>query len=308
MAIVTIIMGTFNRAHLISETLESILNQSLKNWECLIIDDGSNDDTAKVVEKFTSKDPRFSYLQRTREYKKGLPGCRNQGLDLAKGEFIVFFDDDDIPHPQLLQLTVAELKKSDHDFCRYLRSTFMGRFSKEFILVESYSTKKIGQKKLEAVIMNDLPFNSCQIMWRKSSIGKSRFDENLMYAEEWEFYTRILSTGLEGNSINKELYFGRKHPNSNTGEFYRKEPIRLSSQIQAASLVINNLASKKLFSETLKFFFLRMGFELKSFNIIKLSLKAANAGVMEKWKYKIGFQIYPVLKPIFYLKAKILKS
>lgn len=305
---VSIIMATYNRAHLITETLECISNQSFKNWECLIIDDGSEDNTADVVREFSSNDVRFLYLNRHQNYRKGLPGCRNQGIDIARGEFIIFFDDDDIPHPQLLELAAFELNNFNNDFCRYERGIFSGQFKYNFNHIQDYRTTRITIKNIEHIIKNELPFNSCQILWKRSSIGQMRFVESLLYAEEWEFYSRLLINGLEGISIDKVLYFGRKHPKSNTREFQQRNPIRLNSQNQAAILIIENLSLKNLFSKNFKLFFLRMGFELDSLEVIKKSLKAADSTTFENLKYQIGYKFYPVLKPIFYLKGKILKD
>src|SRR5680860_884854 len=92
---VSIIMATYNRSHFIGETLDSILNQAFENWECLIIDDGSTDNTKEFLRPYVLKDSRFEYYERTKDHKKGLPGCRNQGLEIAKGDYIIFFDDDD---------------------------------------------------------------------------------------------------------------------------------------------------------------------------------------------------------------------
>ena len=74
--LVSIIIPTYNRAHLISKSLSSISNQSFQNWECLIIDDGSKDDPAKITE-WCTRDSRIVYLQRTGDNKKGLPSCSN---------------------------------------------------------------------------------------------------------------------------------------------------------------------------------------------------------------------------------------
>ena len=94
--LVTIIMATYNRASFIVETLQSIQNQIFKDWECLIIDDGGTDATAAIIAPILAQDNRFQYLLRPDTYQKGLPGTRNYGLDLAKGDYIIFFDDDDI--------------------------------------------------------------------------------------------------------------------------------------------------------------------------------------------------------------------
>ena len=88
---ISIIMATYNRAHFIKESLDSILNQSYENWECIIIDDGGMDNTAEVIDPILEGDSRFKFFQREKKYIKGLPGCRNMGLDLSVGDYIVFF-------------------------------------------------------------------------------------------------------------------------------------------------------------------------------------------------------------------------
>ena len=107
---VSIIMATCNRAHLIEETLDSILNQSFRNWECIIIDDGESDSTQEVLYPYLEKDSRIKYFKRDNSHQKGLPGCRNMGLELANGEYIIFFDDDDIVHPDNLKFSIVSIK------------------------------------------------------------------------------------------------------------------------------------------------------------------------------------------------------
>ena len=126
--IVTIIMATYNRAHFIIETLKSIQNQTFKDWECLIIDDGGTDNTQEVITNFLEEDKRFQYLKRESNYQKGLPGCRNYGLDLSKGDYIIFFDDDDVVHPLNLELCAKELVNNEVSFCRYDRNVFRNKF------------------------------------------------------------------------------------------------------------------------------------------------------------------------------------
>jgi len=94
--LVSIIIPTYNRAHLIKETLDSIAAQTYKNWECIIVDDGSTDDTEIVVEKYVIVDNRFQYHQRPNNTQKGANSCRNFGFELSKGNYINWFDDDDI--------------------------------------------------------------------------------------------------------------------------------------------------------------------------------------------------------------------
>jgi glycosyltransferase involved in cell wall biosynthesis len=239
-------MATYNRAHFIVATLHSIQQQTFGNWECLIIDDGGTDNTQEVIFPILNQDPRFQFLKRPDTYLKGLPGCRNYGLDLAQGDCIIFFDDDDIVHPMNLQLCVTALENPNYSFCRYLRTVFTGDFDYNFDFTTTYDSFQIGIKDVFSLLKHELPFNSCAVMWRKSCFKDNRFVEHLMYAEEWELYSRILSSGVVGISINKILFFGRKHPNSNTGEFYSHNPIRKKSNNDAILLVIANLKEKQL--------------------------------------------------------------
>jgi len=306
--LISIIMATYNRAHLIEETLRSIAVQSYQNWECLIIDDGSKDETREVVETFGNEDSRFQYFKRSSSHKKGLPGSRNHGLTLAKGEYLVFFDDDDIPHPDCLKWSLEEILNYKADYCRFLRSVFFQEINKDFNRFQDYEVTLYNPLEVEKMITGKIPFNSCQVLWKANCFENEIFNEELMFAEEWEMYTRLLLKKPKGISIEKYLYFGRKHPNSNTGEFHRREPVRLNSQIKAILLVIDNLSSKDLFNEKLKVYFLQMGFEFNSLAVIRKSLDASKSNVLIKLKYQIGYHLYPILKPIFYLKGKISKS
>lgn len=306
--LVSIIMATYNRAHLIEDTLETILCQSYKMWECIIIDDGSVDNTEEILQPFLLKDGRFKYYKRVENYKKGLPGCRNYGLDLSKGDYIIYFDDDDIVHPDNLQICVEILSSGDLSFCRYDKMPFFGDWEPEKSLPDSNFTSKIVDiNRLENVIMGDLPFASCTVMWKKECFDGNRFNEELLYAEEWECYSRILSKGIKGISIDKVLYYNRKHPNSNTGEFFNNNAVRRASNLMAIKLVIDNLSNKRLLSPTLVKYFIRTGFLLKEISIVKEVLNHSNAGTVKSLKYLWGFRIYPILKPFFNFKAKLKK-
>jgi glycosyltransferase involved in cell wall biosynthesis len=104
--LVSIIIPTYNRAHLIGETLDSILAQSYTNWECIVVDDGSADDTLEVIQKYIAKDSRFFFYSRPETKVKGASSSRNYGLSQSKGELIVFLDSDDWLLPNCLKQRV----------------------------------------------------------------------------------------------------------------------------------------------------------------------------------------------------------
>jgi glycosyltransferase involved in cell wall biosynthesis len=98
--LISVIVPVYNGAGLIPDTLESIRRQTHTQWECIIIDDGSTDDTAAVVKGFIAGDDRFLYVYQP---NAGLSAARNAGLERAKGEFIQFLDADDIILPPKLE-------------------------------------------------------------------------------------------------------------------------------------------------------------------------------------------------------------
>jgi glycosyltransferase involved in cell wall biosynthesis len=304
---VTIIMATYNRAHFIVDTLKSIQNQTLKEWECLIIDDGGTDNTREVITQILEQDNRFQFLKRPDIYLKGLPGCRNYGLDLAKGEYIIFFDDDDIVHPQNLELCVLELTNNDISFCRYIRDVFFGGFDFDFDYLKVYASFYIDLKDIERILKNELPFNSCAVMWKKECFTNDRFVEHLMYAEEWELYSRIVSSGIRGISIEKCLFFGRKHPASNTGEFYSNNPIRRESYAKAILLVIMNLKDKQLLSYSLKRYFIQISMGFKEFNLFNQILNSLKLPTFEKLKWQIFYGTLPLRLLAYGIWKKIKK-
>lgn len=87
---ISIIVPVYNREKLLPETLESISNQTYTDWECVLVDDGSTDNSLQLLHNLASKDFRLKVYSRPEEYKKGAPSCRNYGYELATGEYIQF--------------------------------------------------------------------------------------------------------------------------------------------------------------------------------------------------------------------------
>lgn len=304
-------MATWNRAHFLPAALDSVIAQTFSNWECLVIDDGSDDETSQIVGSYSKKDQRIKYYSRTAGYKKGLPGSRNCGIDLAQGEYLIFFDDDDIVHPQNLSTCLEQLNRySDAFFCRYDKKAFSGdqSYSQRFPVVTEPAPVQVSEGEIEKMITGELPFASCSVMWKKDCFDKNKFDEDLMYAEEWELYSRILMAGFTGISIDTILYFNRKHGKSNTGEFWSNDPVRRQSKVRAVLTVIENLKKHDLLTPGLVKYFLRLGFFLQSKGIINAILESSDSPLIKKLIYRGGFYFYPVLRPLFILKGKMIKD
>jgi len=112
--LVSIIIPTYNRCKLITETIESLLNQNYSNIEILVIDDNSTDDTVNVIKSYMEK---YDFIHYHRSDKSGACAARNLGLSLSRGEFIQFIDDDDLVHKDYIKLRIdALILNEDCDF------------------------------------------------------------------------------------------------------------------------------------------------------------------------------------------------
>lgn len=302
--VVTIIMATYNRAHFIVETLHSIQQQTFMDWECIIIDDGGTDKTKEVITPILEQDNRFQFLKRPNTYLKGLPGCRNYGLDLAQGDYIIFFDDDDIIHPDNLKISLSVIENEQVAFCHYQKKSFEKNIP-HFKSNEPKIQQKLSATYLYDVITHRIGLASCTVLWRKKCFATIRFREELLYAEEWECYSRILSEGFDGVIIDTVLYFNRKHPNSNTGEFYSHNPVRKKSNNDAILLVIANMKEKQLLTSKLLRHFIQIALDYKEYQLFQSILQVSKLSDIGKLKWQLYYLFLPLRLYLYSLKKKM---
>ena len=109
---VTVILPTHSRAPLLQQAIDSIRQQTLTDWELIIIDDASGDTTPEMVRAWTQKDPRIRYYRH--DTNRGAAAARNTGLEHARGTYVAFQDDDDVSHPERLHRQADYLDKHPH--------------------------------------------------------------------------------------------------------------------------------------------------------------------------------------------------
>ncbi|NJW53657.1 glycosyltransferase family 2 protein [Salinimicrobium oceani] len=273
---VIILLATHNRAHLIGETLNSILAQTYPNWECLIIDDFSTDNTSEIVNQFLTKDPRFSYYQKPSNYNKGLSASRNYGLSLAKqrpSNYIQFFDDDDLMHPRKLELQISSLYKnpqSKFSICGW--SNF-----KEY---REINWNQIGEVKIkrnltlgESFLIGDIKFVAQVPLFRYDYAIDFKFDEDLFYAEEWALFSMHFLLDKPDFEVVKEVLFYRRKHKASVTEGNDENFIITKTRAIVQIKVFNFLTKRKIHTrKTLSFFtryFLIYSYDSNKIGIIK---------------------------------------
>ena len=187
---VSVIIPMYNRALLLPETLDSVIAQTYNNWECILVDDGSNDNTLAVAKQYARKDSRFRVYSRPSKIRKGANGCRNYGFSLSEGEFIQWFDSDDIMGQLLLESAVNSFDaKTDLIVCGSgeFNGEWSGKSSPKSII------KEIGEVSIFSILMGQSWFGTPQVVFRKRFLNnKKLFDLTLDRNQETEFFIRLL--------------------------------------------------------------------------------------------------------------------
>lgn len=206
-ALVSIIVPCYNQALFLDQALQSVVEQSYICWECIIVNDGSPDNTKTIVQQWAAKDSRFKYLEKE---NGGLSSARNAGIRMSKGELILPLDADDILHPDCLSRMVQVLMK-DNKLC--IVSCYTGFFitsSKEV----HFELQPKGSQIVNMLYQNQLIATS---LFKKSSWELTGgYDEKMKAGfEDWEFWLRVLKTEKKSYHIIPEiLFYYRKSKNS----------------------------------------------------------------------------------------------
>ena len=229
--LVSIIIPTYNRAHLISETLRSIELQTYQNWECIIIDDGSTDNSAEVIAEFCAQDNRFQFFKRPQNQPKGANTCRNLGLAYSKGEYINWFDSDDVMFDNFLDQKVKPfLQQADVDV---VSSGFVKYNPVGNITSRPYNTK-LQHNPLTEYSNNQLSLNTPTFLYKRTVLNGIIFDESLSRAQDLDFTFRIIAKpGLKMVYVNEVLFKVLIHNDSITGKFTAKTSLdHLQSELK----------------------------------------------------------------------------
>ena len=122
---VSVIIPVFNRETTLEETLQSVKNQTYSNWECILVDDGSTDNSCQFIENYIENNNRFRFYRRPNEKVKGPSSCRNIGVEKAIGEFLLCLDSDDVLAPFCLEDRVKAFQTYAHaDFLVFKMQIF----------------------------------------------------------------------------------------------------------------------------------------------------------------------------------------
>lgn len=178
--IVSIIVPCYKQAIYLPETLDSVLKQTYQNWECIVVNDGSPDNTAEVVEQYSKKDARIRLLSQTNQ---GLAMARNNGIKNSYGEFILPLDSDDLIESTYIEKAIDYFEKNPLTKLVYCQADRFGDKNEYWNLPEY---------KYEDEIWQNLIFCSC-IYRRRDFDRTSGYNQNMKGGyEDWDFLLSFL--------------------------------------------------------------------------------------------------------------------
>lgn len=190
---VSIIVPCYNQSTYLDDALNSVLNQSYQDWECIIVNDGSVDETESIAKKLIKKDGRFKLVSQA---NAGLSAARNRGIQEAKGTYILPLDADDMIAPHYIDYAVKEFKRDKNLKLVYSKAEKFGVVNKEWDL-PAYS--------LQTLKKNNIIF--CSAVFKKNDwLRFGGYDEKLRNGwEDWDFWLSLLK---DGGKVNKLDYLG----------------------------------------------------------------------------------------------------
>ncbi|MBN1796220.1 MAG: glycosyltransferase [Sedimentisphaerales bacterium] len=257
MPMVSIIIPTYNRCELVLQAIQSVQNQTFKDFEVLVIDDNSTDDTQKCITII--KDGRIHYLRNPR---KGISSARNFGIENSKGKYISFLDSDDLWLPDKIEKQL-EILSQDENLIVWSDASIIDAEGKEkgILLTERYGAKK--RKKSGDIFLELLQGNfvSVQsIMLRRDITKKIKFDTSLIYADDYKFVID-LAQNFRYYFIPAPLVKYRIHDNnviSKNPQLWIKDLIKIYTKVtREQNKIIPRKLKAKLFYRLSKHFLIR---------------------------------------------------
>lgn len=204
--LVSVIMPAYNAGLFIRKSIESVQQQTNKDWELIIIDDGSTDNTKEVVQSKLSYDSRVRYLYQENNKQAS---ARNRGIKVSRGEYIAFLDADDLWLPERLDKGITHMLEKTADLL--FSQGYFQRDTKTHYDVdvrEQWDEENIP----EFISKNRIPI--CSVIVKKSTlVAAGGFNESLplQNAEDYELWLRLLFLGFKFKSIEDRLFVYRIH-------------------------------------------------------------------------------------------------
>ena len=217
--LVSIIVPCHNQAIFLDDALLSVKNQTYLNWECIVVNDGSSDNTEECVKKWVTGDARFKYLE---QKNKGVSNARNNAIKSSEGKFILPLDADDVISNDYVELAIIEFQKNKALKVVYSNVEKFGLVNRYWNL-DSFSLHTLAKNNVIVV----------SALFKKSDWLKiNGYDENMKEGlEDWDFWISMLKNGGEVLKLDKICFFYRISKNSRNNSINAQKLNRIETYL-----------------------------------------------------------------------------
>lgn len=208
----SIIVPVYNRENLVGETIESIRSQNRTDWECLLIDDQSSDNSFEKMKAQIRGEDRFRLFRRPVDYPNGVSACRNFGFEQSCGDYIFFCDSDDLLDSNFWNAYAPYFEEDPQ--LDYLNIRFARFCDSPSRLYRQSPVKPTELSVVEAIAGRKLSHATASFIWKQEYLASQPFlwDTELICGEDREFSFRMLLGNCVGKAISEPvLYYYRKH-------------------------------------------------------------------------------------------------
>lgn len=209
---VSVALAVYNGAQYLGEAIDSILAQTFTNFELIVIDDGSTDDTLAILRKFEAKDARVRVVSRE---NRELATTLNEIIDLARGKWIARMDSDDIALPNRFAAQLRWLEQTGADMC----GSWVQLFGADF---EHPLKHAISDAAIRMELLFGTPFAHPTVMMKTALIRDLRYDKAWEKCEDYDLWERAASAGWKMANVPEILLRYRQHPAQITSSTYGK--------------------------------------------------------------------------------------
>lgn len=228
---VSVIVPVYNVENYLRGCLDSLLNQTLQNFEVILVDDGSTDSSGKIADEYAKKHKNFKVIH---QENKGLSGARNTGLKKAKGTYVFFLDSDDYIHPDFINLMsqTAENEQADLIVAKLQHTQELYHKIPAGLKLKDIKIKRFYRPFEDYLKHKELVSNVCVKFHKREALGDLKFKEGI-YFEDALFTTLFMGQAKSAVVLDAPLYYYYSNPNSiMRSEFNEKKVLSYVTVIQ----------------------------------------------------------------------------
>lgn len=233
MSKISIIIPLYNSINYLQECIESVISQSFSDWELIIINDGSTDRSGEMATNFALEDERINVFY---SENMGPSTARNQGLDHAKSNFILFLDSDDYLFPDALKDLYSIILETEADIVEGIITRKVNPKRKNIIKIKEFNAIEALENTL---LQKKLLSSPCGKLYKKSLFDSIRFRQGIFY-EDLDIIYRLFAVSNKIVFIDKPVYFYRKTPGSRIRQWNIRRSDVLNVTEEMEGFILNN--------------------------------------------------------------------